>query len=174
MSDKAEHAALERAFVVVESGTEPKSPATVVLCTLVELWARSLNKQGSQRGAYVAYTAQGFRVRDSGATASEGDVLFGRFLCGDSLTRDEQASLFEYMKLRYTTAGDRIHVKTVLACLVSSRIMPAPAGILDLLISDLNWHRHDSSQPAPDVAFVRALLAPKAHFGPRRDSRRFI
>jgi hypothetical protein len=172
MSDKAEHAALERAFVVVASG---KAEPTVVLCTLVELWARSFNKQGSQREAYVAYTARGSLVRrDPGATASAGDVLFGRFLCGDSLTRDEQVSLFEYMKRRYPGAIDRTHIQRVLACLISSRIMPPPAGILDLLISDPNWHRHDSSEPAPDVAFVRALLAPKAHFGPRRDSRRFI
>jgi hypothetical protein len=32
--------------------------------------------------------------RGHGATASEGDVLLGRFLCGDALTRDEQVSLF--------------------------------------------------------------------------------
>jgi hypothetical protein len=172
MSDKAEHAALERAFVVVASG---KAEPTVVLCTLVELWARSFNKQGSQREAYVAYTARGSLVRrDPGATASAGDVLFGRFLCGDSLTRAEQVSLFEYMKRRYVSIREKAYTQHVLACLVSSRIMPAPAGILDLLIQDSNWDRHDSSQPSPDVAFVRALLATKAQFGPRRDSRRFI
>jgi hypothetical protein len=140
---------------------------------LVELWARSFSDAGSQRGAYAAYTAQGFLVRASGATASEGDVLFGRFLCGDSLTRDEQVSLFEYMKRRYDTRAHSA-IRNVLACLVSSRIMPAPAGLLRLLIDDAAWASRDSTVPPPDVAFVRALLAPKAHFGPRRDSRRFI
>jgi hypothetical protein len=167
------HAALERAFVVVESGkAEPETP-TVVLCTLVELWARSFSDAGSQRGAYAAYTARGFLVRASGATASEGDVLLGRFLCGDAFTRDEQVSLFEHMKRRYDT---RTHsaIRNVLACLVSSRIMPAPAGLLRLLIDDAAWASRDSTVPPPDVAFVRALLAPKAQFGPRRDPRRFI
>jgi hypothetical protein len=112
--------------------------------------------------------------RDSGATASAGDVLFGRFLCGDSLTREEQASLFEYMKRRYVSIREKAYTQHVLACLVSSRIMPAPAGILDLLIKDWRWANHDSSEPAPDVAFVYALLAQKVQFGPRRGSRRFI
>jgi hypothetical protein len=170
-----DHAALERAFVVVESGTDPKPPATVVLCTLVELWARSFHTEGTQRGAYAAYTARDFLVRrDHSVTASADDVLFGRFLCGDPLTRDEQVSLFEYMKGRYPTTIDRIHIRRVLACLISSRIVPAPAGILDLLIRDPKWDTHNSSEPAPDVAFVYALLAQKAQFGPRRDSRRFI
>jgi hypothetical protein len=142
---------------------------------LVELWARSFHTEGTQRGAYAAYTARGFLVRrDQSVTASADDVLFGRFLCGDSLTRDEQVSLFEYMKRRYVTVTEKVYIQHVLACLVSSRIMPAPAGILDLPIKDWRWADHDSSQPAPDVAFVHALLAQKAHFGPRRNSRRFI
>jgi hypothetical protein len=95
-------------------------------------------------------------------------------LCGDSLTRAEQVSLFEYMKRRYTTVTSRSRIQTVLSCLVSSRIVPAPTGILHLLIDDAAWDSHDSRVPSPDVAFVRALLAPKAHFGPRRDARRFI
>ena len=161
--------------MVVESGTDPKSPATVVLCTLVELWARSFHTEGTQRGAYAAYTSRGFLVRrDQSVAASAGDVLFGRFLCGDPLTRDEQVSLFEHMKRRYVSIEEKVCIQHVLACLVSSRIMPAPAGILDLLIKDWRWANHDSSEPAPDVAFVYALLAQKVQFGPRRGSRRFI
>ena len=92
------YAELERAFVVLpEAGAAP----TVLLCTLVELWARALSREMSQRGEYVAYTAHGFLVRAThNATASEGDVLFGRFLCGDPLTRIEQVSLFGYLKSR--------------------------------------------------------------------------
>jgi hypothetical protein len=170
-----EHAALERAFVVAEDGkAEPQSRPTVVLCTLVELWARSFNNEGSQRGPYVAYTARGFPVRVVDGTVSGGDKLFGRFLCGDSLTRAEQVSLFEYMKRRYTTVTSRSRIQTVLSCLVSSRIVPAPTGILRLLIDDAAWDSHDSSVPSPDVAFVRALLEETARFGPRRDVRRFV
>ena len=149
------YAELERAFVVLpEAGAAP----TVLLCTLVELWARALSREMSQRGEYAAYTANGLLVRaTTSATASEGDVLFGRFLCGDPLTRIEQVALFGYLKSRYESS--EADISKVLACLVSSRIMPKPAGLLHLVLDEA-WARHDSTKPPPDVAFVRKLLEP--------------
>jgi hypothetical protein len=160
-----EHADLERAFVVLRhDGT-----TTVLLCTLVELWARSVSTRRSQRSDYAAYTAHGFLVRTTQGVASEGDVLFGRFLCGDFLAHDEQVSLFEYMKSRYSDETTRLEISKVLACLVSSRITPAPTGLLRLLIDQpKNWASHDSAVPGPDVALVRAILAPAVRFGRAR------
>ena len=162
-----EHAELERAFVVL---TRHDGTTTVLLCTLVELWARSFSREGSQRSDYAAYTAHGFLVRATPkTTASEGDVLFGRFLCGDFLAHDEQVSLFEYMKSRYGDNTVQLQISKVLACLVSSRIMPAPTGLLHLLIDQpKSWASHDSAVPGPDVALVRELLAPAVRFGRAR------
>ena len=153
----AEHAELERAFVVLP---QAEGTPTVLLCTLVELWARSASSQGSQRGEDAAYTAHGFLVRTTTTdAASGGDVLFGRFLCGDPLTRDEQVALFEHLKGRYGSREVHSEISRVLSCLVSSRIMPQPAGLLRLLIDDPRaWAGHDSSVQPPDVAFVRKLL----------------
>jgi hypothetical protein len=107
------------------------------------------------------------------ATASEGDVLFGRFLCGDPMTRIEQVALFGYLKSRYVTREAQSEISTVLACLVSSRIMPEAAGLLYLVIDARGkWASHDSSKPPPDVAFVRKLLGPSFGRGQVRSGAR--
>ena len=138
----------------------------MVLCTLVELWAKKLDwnakasKGVSNRLPYSSYTAHGFPIgKTSAAYASDDDVLFGRFLCGDQLTTVEQNALFGYMQRRYSDSASQTEISKVIVCLAAARVMPPPTGLLHILIErPENWASHDASVPTPDVAFVRALL----------------
>ena len=167
------HGRLERAFAVLTTDAstnqnETEHTTTVVLCTLVELWAKKLDwnyktkKRASNRMLYSSYTAHGFPIgKTSAAYASDDDVLFGRFLCGDRITTVEQTALFGYMQRRYSDSTSQTEVSKVIACLAAARVMPPPTGLLHILIDQpKKWASHDASVPPPDVAFVRALLPP--------------
>jgi hypothetical protein len=167
----------ELAFVVVASETtaRAKSPtrATLGMCALMEIWARITPVDFDAAGAVSAvsaYSARGKLLR--GVPASAGDVLFGTFLCGQTLPREDQKSLLAYLTRRYADADQRSAIHRVLACLVSARLLTPHAGLLRPLFVTAKWAESAESTESTDpvAAFVRSVMsAVSPAFGrPRR------
>jgi hypothetical protein len=143
---------IEHAFVVMRSGV-------MVLCALVEVWARK--EHDATRGEILgAYAKEGVLVR--GSKASEGDVLFGRYLCGDSLVHDEQVALFEFLKKR--PGAEHIHY--VVKCLTEARLIPAHSGVLRAFFENPDWRKVTAHDPPPELQFVDEVMR-RSSFGRR-------
>jgi len=171
----------ELAFVVIasESAARTKSPTrtTVGMCALMEIWAR-LTQSDAAVSAVSAYSARGKLLR--GVPASAGDVLFGTFLCGRTLPREDQKSLLAYMTRRYADADQRSAIHRVLACLVSARLLTPHAGLLRPLFVTAKWAESTESAETADpvAAFVRSVMSAGVApaFGPlvQGRKRRFV
>ena len=177
----------ELAFVVMtpepSHHTSTKARTTVGMCALVELWARltPAGPAGLRRkpaaGTRSAYNARGELLR--GPPAGAGDVLFGTFLCGRSLPREDQETLLLYMRRRYADPEQRVAIHKVLKCLVSARLLTPHAGLLRPLFVTSAWGTVARNAVDPVAAFVESVMsAGAASFGrPRtrpRLARRFV
>jgi hypothetical protein len=110
-------AAIRRAFAVDRTGL-------VVVMTTVEAWA----KYAPVGGEYAYYTANGaFLFGTEGAVA--GGVLLGRFLCDETLGIGEEIALLRHIAASYDGEREQ-HLRTVLACLFSSRFLSEGSSLL--------------------------------------------
>ncbi len=151
----------ELAFVVIASGS---SRTTVGMCALMEVWTRLTGMEHEEAAtgavsAVSAYSARGKLLR--GARASAGDVLFGTFLCGRTLPREDQKSLLAYLTRRYADPQEREAIHSVLACLVSARLLTPHAGLLRPLFVTAKWAESAESAESTDpvAAFVRSVMS---------------
>jgi hypothetical protein len=143
---------IEHAFVVMRSGV-------IVLCALVEVWARK--DQDPVRGAIsAAYSKEGLRLR--GSIASKGDVLFGRYLCGDSLVHDDQVALLEFLTKRRGAE----HVHHVVKCLTEAGLIPTHSGVLRALVENAAWWNVTAHDPPKEMVFVNEVMM-QGSFGRR-------
>ncbi len=145
---------LERAFAVL--GTEP---TTVALCATVELWAGTVadSKLKLRKPVLGAYTRDGVLLY--GREANAGDVLFGRYLCGDVIVHHEQRALIAHLKERYATTKKRSQLHKVLSCLRDARLVPAHAGLVRALAESADWAETPDDATPPDLAFVLEVMA---------------
>jgi hypothetical protein len=173
MRDEYEHAFA----VVTESGTahsseSPKVTAvTVVLCALIEVWAKR-DDADTLRRVICAYSSTGTLLRGTPESGSSGAgrVLLGRCLCGDTLVYDEQMALMVYLRDQYKTESDRQALYDVLACLHADGLVPAQAGLVKIP-PDADWATRSLAEPPADVAFVRRVMKMTAY---GRARRRFV
>jgi hypothetical protein len=91
-------------------------------------------------------------------------VLFGTFLCGGTLPREDQKSLLAYLTRRYADADQRSAIHRVLACLVSARLLTPHAGLLRPLFVTAKWAESaETAETAestdPVAAFVRSVMS---------------
>ena len=118
---------IRRAFAVNES--------EVVVLTVVEAWA----KYAQSEGAYSYYTYDGALITssmkiDKMCTINPGLILFGRFLCDDALSIDEEAVLLAYLAEKYR--GDYTRALTaVIKCLRDSKFLSYPHVMLQGLLT---------------------------------------
>jgi hypothetical protein len=154
---------VEHAFAVLHT-----KPCTVVLCALVEVWA--VAPDDSKRRSRASFYAKGGMLL-RGNPAAAGDVLFGRYLCGDVLAYPDQQELLHHLRRAYRGEEARIH--EVLSCLRLAGLIEGRSGLLNGLSTDRNWAIRTDAEP-PQVALVRQILdgswpsAPPARFGGRR------
>jgi hypothetical protein len=119
---------IRRAFAVNEN--------EVVVLTVVEAWA----KYAPSEGAYSYYTYDGALITssmesDKMRTINPGRILFGRFLCDDALSIDEEAVLLAYLAEKYR--GDYTRALTaVIKCLRDSKFLSYPHVMLQGLVTD--------------------------------------
>ena len=155
---------VEHAFAVLRT-----KPPTVVLCALVEVWAVAPD-DSKRRPAASFYAKGGMLLRGSDAAA--GDVLFGRYLCGDVLAYPEQRALLQHLKGAYAAKEEQIY--KVLSCLRLAGLIENRSGLLHGLSTTTQWASQSEVEP-PQVALVRAILDgswPVPYGVPRR--RQFI
>jgi hypothetical protein len=133
-----------------------------VLCALVEVWAR---KTVDRRDELVgAYSKGGVLLR--GTEASADQVLFGRYLCGDSLVHDKQVSLLAYLRKRNARSVRELH--GVMKCLTNAGLVRAHNGLLHALVKSEDWHTVPLGDPPPDLVFVNEVMVKKkSSFGRR-------
>ena len=161
--------------------TSTKARTTVGMCALVELWARltpagpaSLRRKPAA-GTRSAYNARGELLL--GPHADKGDVLFGTFLCGRSLLREDQETLLLYMRKRYADPQQQVAIHKVLKCLVSARLLTPHAGLLRPLFVTSAWVTVTRNAVDPVAAFVESVMSAASFGRPRtrpRLARRFV
>jgi hypothetical protein len=109
-----------------------------------------------------AYTRDGVLLY--GREANAGDVLFGRYLCGDVIVHHEQRALMAHLKATYATTTKREQLHKVLSCLHDARLVPAHAGLVRALAERADWAETPDDATPPDLAFVLEVMA-GASFG---------
>jgi hypothetical protein len=165
----------EHAFAVVterdsaDSADSAESPrvagVTVVLCALIEVWAKR-DDADTLRRLICAYSSTGTLLRgtpESGGSGA-GRVLFGRCLCGDTLVYDEQMELMQYLRGEYKTDSDRNALREVLSCLHSDGLVPAQAGLVKIP-PDADWATRSLAEPPVDLTFVWGVMNMTAYGG---------
>ncbi len=146
---------LEHAFAVMRSGV-------IVLCALVEVWARK--KVDRRETLLGAYSSGGVLLRGTEASADE--VLFGRYLCSDSLVHEDQVSLLTYLRERNRRSVRELHA--VIKCLTNAGLVRAHSGLLRALFASDEWHTVPLGDPPPDLVFVEEVMGKKkSSFGRR-------
>jgi hypothetical protein len=151
----------ERAFAVLSRDASlPAHRTTVAVCALVEVWAKNDGaapvKRFGPRARVTGYTRDGRLLR--GHAASDGDVLFGTYLCGGSLSHKAQLALLAHLETRYPTQKERSAIHAIVKCLTSVRVMPAHSGVLRAVAVSESWADAPRDAP-PELAFVHETLA---------------
>jgi hypothetical protein len=152
---------VEPAFVLLRPKTG-SARATVALCALVDVWSIH-RKDASRRREISAHASGGALIRrTANAGPSEaGDVLFGRYLCGDSLAYREQRALLVHLRdTRYPSAvgPERKAVHDVVKCISSTLHTPLTQGLMRVLVQREDWASADVDTDPEDLVFLRELL----------------
>jgi len=113
-----------RAFAVASDSSD-----YIVAMTVIEAWTKYAGEEADATYGYDHYTYDGHLIRERNAqkaskstangTRVEGVLLFGRLLCDDTLTLEEEVALLRYFDERYGADAQKA-LTDVLHCLSSS------------------------------------------------------
>jgi hypothetical protein len=119
--------ATRRAFAVNRAGT-------LVVLTVVEVWAKYTADSSNAEGPYAYYTHDGAFILGSAPIRDFNDkspvLLFGRFLCDDALSIEEEIRLLAYIRIKYTSAMQINSFRRVVDCLTSSKFLSRKTVLL--------------------------------------------
>jgi hypothetical protein len=119
ISDLTKGNDIRRAFAIDDSNQ-------IVVIAIVEVWAK-YKATGTTSGLSY-YTHDGELIMGA-PNAPEGAVLFGRFLCNDELSIEEEITLLRYLERRYH-ANERSAIMRVLKCLFDSNFISSQSFLL--------------------------------------------
>jgi hypothetical protein len=153
------------------------TPSCIMLCALIEVWAKRLSPTDSrllhrqiQREQLAAFSREGLFLHgnEEAAGVTAGAKLFGRYLCGDSLSQIDQLALLAHLEVTYTDRAARDSLLTVLSCLVNTGIVPPHAGMLRCLSERSDWAENRPDEGSDEYRFVDEVMRPATRFGRRR------
>ena len=118
ISDLTKGNDIRRAFAINNSNQ-------IVVIAIVEVWAKYKATGATSRCSY--YTHDGELI--IGVPNAPEAVLFGRFLCDDELSIEEEITLLRYLERRHD-ANERSAIMHVLRCLFDSNFISSPSFLL--------------------------------------------
>ena len=101
----------------------------VVVIAIVEAWAKYKSTSATSKYAYYTHDGKFISGRPHD-TKQAGAILFGRFLCDDELSIEDEIMLLRYLKERYNTVTTDAAIRAVLKCLIVSKFISSQYKLL--------------------------------------------